>query len=257
MLQTKKSFWGKKPGFDMGDVLHIGVNAIFVAVIYAMVVYWELAVLAVVLVLLSKWRVLAVQPRFWLPNIKANLVDLIVGISTIVLTYQMKHAWLAVLWMFAYLGWLLFLKPQSQEFWVGAQACWAQFLGVLSIFMVSSLMHQPFLVCTLTWLITWSAARHFFSNYEEPHYRSLSLLWGFLMTQLVWIGLHWVQYYILFEVKIALIAVVVSIISISLGAAYHSHKNGSLNSNVLVENSLFTAALLAVILATARWSARL
>lgn len=84
MLQAKKRFWGKKPGFDMGDVLHIGVNLGFVGVLFAMVVYWNLALLAVILVILSKWRVLAVQPRFWLPNIKANLVDIIVGVSTVV-----------------------------------------------------------------------------------------------------------------------------------------------------------------------------
>ena len=160
MLQPKKSFWGTKPGFDIGDVLHIGVNVLFVAVLYAMVVFWNLTPLAVILVILSKWRVLAVQPRFWLPNVKANLVDLIVGVSTIVLAFQAPHQWIAVFWMLLYLLWLLFLKPQAKDLWVGAQALWAQFLGITAIFAIPTLMHYALVVSALAWLAAWAAARH-------------------------------------------------------------------------------------------------
>lgn len=257
MLQAKKRFWGKKPGFDTGDILHIGVNLGFVGVIYAMVVYWGLAPLAVVVVILSKWRVLAVQPRFWLPNIKANLVDIIVGVSTIVLANQTDRGWIALVWMLLYAGWLLLLKPQTDDLWVGLQAFWAQLLGLLSLFMVASLVRQPFAVCVLVWLIAWSAARHFFSNYEEPHYRSLGLIWGFLISQLAWVMLHWVQYYVIFDLKIAVIVPVVAIASASMGSIYHAYKNDSLHRGILIENALFAGALLAVVLATARWSARL
>ncbi len=257
MLQAKKSFWGKKPGFDMGDMLHIGVNLGFAGVIYAMVVYWSLAPLAVVLVILSKWRVLAVQPRFWLPNVKANLVDVIVGVSTIILAYQTDLKWVSFAWMALYVGWLLFLKPKSQDAWVGLQSFWAQLLGLLAIFMVGSLVRQPFIVCALAWLIAWSAARHYFSNYEEPHYRSLGLVWGFLISQLTWLSLHWVQYYIVFDIKISITALIVAIVSASMGSIYHAYKKEALHRGVLLENALFAGALLVVILATARWTAQL
>lgn len=257
MLQTKKSFWGKKPGFDMGDLLHIGVNIIFVIVIYATVELWGLVPLAVVLVLLSKWRVLAVQPRFWLPNIRTNLVDLIVGISTIIVAHQAANGWVSLAWMLLYLGWLLFLKPQTQELWVGLQAFWAQSLGIASIFMADSLVRQPILMCALVWLIAWSAARHFFSNYEEPHYRTLGLAWAFLITQLAWIALHWMQYYIVFDLKIITLSLIVAILSASLGSIYHAYKKEALHRGILLENALFAVALLAVILATSRWTAGL
>ncbi len=64
MLQQKKRFLGKKPGFDVGDILHIGVNALFVATVYLTVFHWKLTLLAFVLVVISKWRILAVKPRF-------------------------------------------------------------------------------------------------------------------------------------------------------------------------------------------------
>lgn len=257
MLQARKKFWGKKPGFDSGDVLHIGVNVLFVAVIYSMVAYWELAALAIVLVFLSKWRIFAVQPRFWLPNMRANMVDLIVGISTVILMFQAPHPWLAVMWAVLYLAWLLFLKPQSLELWVGLQAFWAQFLGIVAVFTVATFVDIPFIVCALVWLVAWAAARHFFTNYEEPHYRTLGLTWGFLMSQLAWVSLHWIQYYQIFNVKIALIAVIISVLSAGLGSVYHSYKTDTLHKGVLLENGLFTGSLLIIVVAMARWVARL
>lgn len=257
MLQAKKRFWGKKPGFDMGDVLHIGVNLGFVGVLFAMVVYWNLALLAVILVILSKWRVLAVQPRFWLPNIKANLVDIIVGVSTVVLAFHAPKAWIALFWMALYVGWLLFLKPQSNDAWVGVQSGWAQLLGLLALFMTMTFLQQPFLMVAFVWLVAWAAARHYFSNYEEPHYRSLGLMWGLLVSQLAWISLHWIQYYELLNVKIALFAVIVTIVSGSMGSIYHAYKKDALHRGVLLENGIFASVLLVVILVTARWSAQL
>lgn len=254
-MQAKKSFWGKKPGFDVGDILHIAVNLGFVTVLYAMVAYWGLAILAVFLVVLSKWRVLAVQPRFWLPNIKANLVDVIVGVSTVMLTQQSRYTWVAVLWMASYAVWLLFLKPKSQDIFVGLQSLWAQLLGILALFMVGSFIHHAFLVCLLAWVVAWSCARHYFSNYEEPHYRTLGLLWGFLISQLVWISLHWIQYYVVFGMNISITAIIITIISASLGSIYHAYKNNALHRGILLENGLFAGALLLVVLVTASWKA--
>lgn len=257
MLQANKRFWGKKPGFDTGDILHIGVNIIFVGILYAMVTQWQLSLLAAFLILLSKWRVLAVQPRFWLPNIKANLVDIIVGISTIVLINQAYHSWLALMWALLYVAWLLFLKPKEHDVLVGIQAFWAQLLGIQAIFMVSNFVRIPLLVCASVWLVAWAAARHFFSNYEEPHYRSLGLIWGFLMTQLAWVSLHWLQYYIIFGMRISVTAIIIAIISVCGGSIYHASKQDTLQRGVLLENMLFAGALLAVVVATASWSARL
>ncbi len=257
MLQAKKRFWGKKPGFDTGDILHIGANLMFVAIIYAMVMQWHLSLLAIVLILLSKWRVLAVQPRFWLPNIKANLVDIIVGVSTIVLIDQAAHAWLAIFWAVLYVAWLLFLKPREHDVLVGLQALWAQFVGMIAVFMLLDLVRIPLLVCVIVWLIAWSSARHFFSNYEESHYRSLGLIWGFLMMQLAWISLHWLQYYLLFDMQVATIALIVAVISGSGGSVYHAYKKDTLHKGILLENMLFAGALFAVIIATSSWSARL
>lgn len=256
MLQVTKRFWGKKPGFDVGDLLHIGVNIGFAFVVYAMVFHWQLLPLAIMLVILSKWRVLAVQPRFWMPNIRANLVDLIVGLSTVGLLHYAIDGWLAITWAGLYGLWLLALKPRDHEVAVGIQALWAQLLGLSALFMAIPPL-SPLLVCAAAWLITWAAARHFFSNYEEPHYRLLSLAWSFFAVQLAWISLHWMQYYAVFNMRIAVVVLIICLTGFSLGSIYHMSKGSKLTKASVFENLAFGGALLVVILLTVQWTSRL
>lgn len=257
ILHTKKNFWGKRPGFDLGDILHIAVNVVFVGVVYALVTYWSLASLAVVLIFLGKWRTLAVQPRFWLPNIKANLVDIIVGISTVALINQSEYVWIGLAWAVFYTIWLLFIKPKNSSVFAGIQALIAQFLGMLALFMIPALLQIPVVMIVLVWLISWSAARHFFSNHEEPKYKTLAMIWGLVISHLAWIMLHWIQYFVVLDTKISVIALVTSVLAASLGVMYQGYKKEILSKSLLIENSIFAGALLAVILATAGWTARL
>ena len=54
-------------------VLNIGLAAMVFAIVYTANSPW----LAIAAVLLSKWRVLAVRPRFWFANLIANMVDIL------------------------------------------------------------------------------------------------------------------------------------------------------------------------------------
>ena len=69
--------------------------------------------------------------------------------------------------------------------------------------------------------------------------------------------LHWVQYYTFLDTKIATLPIIVTILSASIGSMYHSYKNEALQRSVVVENSIFAGALLAVVLVTAGWVAKL
>jgi multisubunit Na+/H+ antiporter MnhF subunit len=257
MLQSKKKFWGKRPGLDSGDVIHVGVNILFALALFYMVRYLNLAALAGVLVILSKWRVLAVQPRFWLPNIKANLVDAIVGLSTVALLYQADTNRLALFWAGLFAVWLLFIKPKTSDRAVAFQALWAQFIGILTIFITTALLEVSFVGILLVWLVAWSASRHFLGNYEEPHYKTLSLVWALLVAQLAWVGFHWISYYQIFDVSISNIAMLVTVIAGVLGALYHSMRMDKLSRAVILEDILFGFALIAMILATSSWTVQL
>ena len=253
MLQVQKSFWGKRPGLDSGDLLHFGVNLGFSLILGALVLIWQLTPLAILLVVLAKWRTFAVQPRFWLPNIKANLVDVIVGVSSVGLMHQSQESAIAYAWIAVYAVWLLFIKPRSSEFWTSLQALTAQTLGLLVVFGSFSIVTNAVLVCLLAWIVAWSAARHYFSNYDEPYYRALSLLWGFLVLQTVWYALHWLQYYRLAGLLIASVVLVITVLSMTLGSIFHAYKNDRLTKSLLIENTLLSSVALLAILVSSSW----
>lgn len=253
MLQPKKSFWGYKPGFDSGDVSHVLINLSFSVALGAMVFIWHLTSLAIILVILSKWRIFAVQPRFWIPNIKANLVDLVVGVSSVGLMHQAQESSAAYIWIAAYAIWLLFIKPRSSDFWVGAQAFTAQTLGLIMLLGSFELVQHGVIVSALAWVVAWSAARHYFSNFDEPHYKSLSLVWGFLVLQTVWFALHWLQYYEALGLLIAAVAIFLSIISATISSIYYAYKHERLTRSLIIENSAISALLLTGLLISLSW----
>jgi len=176
-------------------VLNVGLAIALVIIVRTTDSLW----LAFALVLLSKWRIFAVRSRFWLANIQANLVSIIVSISFVVLLYTVNQATdtgsqsiivqsvLAAL----YIGWLLLLKPQSKRKYVVAQAGIALFVGVTAIYTMSyGWIALP--VVLLMWIIGYATARHALSSYdEESHTILLSLAWGLILAEIGWIAYHW------------------------------------------------------------------
>jgi hypothetical protein len=149
---------------------------------------------ALSMVLLSKWRMFAVRPRFWLPIIRANSVDIIVGLSAVLFMAHSSDALLQIMWAVLYGAWLLVLKPMSQVLAVSAQAAIGQFCGLLALFLVWP--NAPlFGLVGGTGLICYLAGRHFFDTFDEPYARLLAYLWAYFAAAVVWILAHTLVYY--------------------------------------------------------------
>jgi hypothetical protein len=73
--------------------LNIGLPLLILVLVLA-----ELPQLAAFLVILSKWRMFVVRPRYWIPNIRANSVDIFVGLSTIVFMAGTLEIWVKIFW---------------------------------------------------------------------------------------------------------------------------------------------------------------
>src|ERR1700730_9760136 len=113
------------------EVIYVALNIGLAVAILAIVWAIESPYAAFLLVLLSKWRVLAVRPRYWFVNLQANLIDIIVGLSVVVLLYNANGVLVTqVMITLAYIVWLLFIKPRSKRSFVAIQAGTATFLGV-------------------------------------------------------------------------------------------------------------------------------
>jgi hypothetical protein len=210
--------------------------------------------LAFALVVLSKWRIFALRPRFWWVNIKANLADLAVGVSAVGLMYLASGSFsvqfaLAVL----YGIWLLVLKPRSSAKGALLQAGVAQFVALVTLFHYS-VVFPEFFVLVLCWLIGYVSARHVVSNYEERYIELLASVWGLFTVQLAWIMYRWTNVYNLgMPIKIPQFALIMLVVGFCAARMYDFSKAERLTKSMLRGTVVFGAVLLAVILFSSSW----
>src|SRR5690606_30698704 len=120
------------------EAAYAALNVALAIIILLVVLSIETIWLPLALVLLSKWRVIAVRPRFWFANIMANLVDIIVGLSFVVIIHQASGVVaFQVIMTLLYIAWLLFIKPRSKRSYIVAQSLIAHFLGINALAMVA------------------------------------------------------------------------------------------------------------------------
>lgn len=235
----------------LSDILYVILNVALAVALLVIVRYGQSPWLAIAIVLVSKWRALAVKPRFWFANIVANMVDMIVGLSYITLLYMtggeiVPQVILAVL----YVVWLLFVKPRSKKSIVTLQAGVAIFFGVMALSAVSFSWDASIYVALL-WLIGYSAARHVLGNYDEPLTTIYSLICGLVFAEIGWAGYHWLFAYPIpgmGGIKIPQLAIIVTLFSFIAERSYVSyHKHGSVKGSDIVLPVLLMVAVLAVL----------
>lgn len=213
----------------ISEIIYILLNIAVAVLIFVTVLAVESPLPAFALVLLSKWRVLAVRPQYWWTNIVSNMVDVIVGLSFVVLLYaasgaQVTQIALTVL----YIAWLLVLKPRSARALVVLQAGIGLFVGVSALEQISYSWWSSTVVVVM-WAIGYFTARHALTAYKEPHYSLLSLIWGLVMAELGWITFHWSFAYNLHVTgglmlsQAALFAFLLSFLAERVYASYHKN----------------------------------
>lgn len=235
----------------VSDVIYNGLNiALAVAVLVVVIVSgspWA----AFILILLSKWRVLAVRPRYWLANIQANLVDFIVSVGVVVVLSVETNLVIQIITTLLYIAWLLFLKPRSKRSLMIVQAGVAILVGVTALYMVNYAWPAS-LVVLLMWLIGYASARHVLSAYDEAHISFLSLLWGLVVAELGWAAYHWTFAYSLpglsnLELpQITLIILALSFVAERFYTSYSRHQVVRMNDLMLP--ILLSGSVIAILL---------
>lgn len=212
------------------------------------------------LVILSRWRVLAVRPRYWFANLQGDLVSLIVSVSFVVLLYNTniaspndtKTLAFQILATLLYIVWLLFLRPQSKRKYIALQAGIALFIGVAAIYSMSYGWPAS-LVVLMVWLVGYSVSRHVLNTYDdEAHALTLSLAWGLILAEIGWWAYHWTIAYklpIISNVllpQVAIIAVCVGFVSYKTYNSYAHHKKVRISDIILP--LIFTVSIIAVLI---------
>ena len=244
LLKTvrKKSF--------LSEVAYIILNIILAIMVLVLVLVVNVPWPALGLVVLSKWRVFAVRSRYWAANIRANLVDTIVGASVVVFLYAASGDLAIQIALTAlYIVWLLGLKPRSKRAYINAQAAVGLLFGIGATVQISPSLPVS-VVVVLSWIVGYATARHALSARHESHINFLSLLWGFVVAEIMWLSYHWtIGYQIGQSLQLAQIVVIIGAISFLAERVYASyHKNGQVNSGDVMMPALLTISVIGVVL---------
>jgi hypothetical protein len=234
-------------------LLNVGLAVAILIVVWVV----ESPLPAFALVLLSKWRVLAVRPRFWMAHVQANMVDLIVSISLVVLLYAAGHGALGramivqIILTLLYVGWLLVLKPRTKRSYVVAQAGTALFVGTTALYSLAYSWPSSLVVIAM-FIMGYSVARHVLSAYSDEEVTFMSLIWGFVMAQIGWLAFHWtIAYNIPFVegVKLPQVTIIVVALGFLAERIYASYvKHDTVRSSDVLLPALLSLSILGVIL---------
>ncbi len=188
--------------------LLLGVGAVMVTVLSAS------PLLGLLLVIVSKWRVFAVRGRYLWLNIKSNLVDLIVGVSVVLLTYYAGATFLPVDILLAvlYCVWLLFIKPLSSEKAALVQSLVAVFLGMSAVSIMTANL-DGIVAILLAFLVGFAASRHTLVQSDDKDFTLTTLVCGLVFSEITWLCRSWSIIYTFGEtgIRISQVAIILTI----------------------------------------------
>lgn len=236
-----------KPASGFSHLLHNVLVVLLPAIVFVFVRI-DLIGLALAVILLSKWRMLAVKPRHWPANIRANGVDLIAGLSFLVFIVYSDAQITQLIWAFIYGLWLLLLKPRSNTLGVSVQAVLGQFLGLSALFLYWG--DAPSLVLVAAGgVVCYLSARHFFASFDEIYARFLAHTWSYFAAALIWILSHW----LLFYGNLAQPTLLLSVIGFGCAGLYYLEQTDKLSLLLRRQLVFVMAAIVIIVLAFSDW----
>jgi hypothetical protein len=236
-----------KPASGISYFLHTGLLLLLPAAIFVLV-RLNLAVPAAVIVVLSKWRMFAVRPRFWPANIRANAVDLMVGLSTVLFMTHSDGLLAQLVWAVLYALWLTLIKPGAGMLLITTQAFIGQ-LVALSALYVAWADGPIYALTLLSGLFCFWAARHFFDAFDEPYARMLAYFWGYFGAALTWLLSHW----LLFYRGVAMPTLLLSTLGYGIAVLYYLDHTDRLTTNLRRQFIFVMVAIVLVVLAFSDW----
>lgn len=243
----KQAYRRLRPASGFSHGLHLLFTVLLPILVYIFVRI-NLVPVAVTLILLSKWRVLAVRPRHWMAYIRANAVDLVVGISIVVFMVGTGAMVWQLVWTAVYAVWLLLIKPSASLRGITLQASVAQLFGLMAVYQTWGGSSTAALVLA-TWAVAYVSARHFFSAFDEPYTRFLSDAWALFGASLAWVLSHW----LLFYGVVAQPALLLTILGYGLGAMYYLNHHERLGKLARRQFIFIMIAIVVVVLVFSDW----
>ncbi|NCU30327.1 hypothetical protein EOM57_00825 [Candidatus Saccharibacteria bacterium] len=228
----------------IGEIGHIVLNLTLVVTVLVLVLVFNSPYLAYLALILSKWRIFAVRPRFWWTNLKSNLLDIMFGISIVTLIWQ-NSGWFSIQLIFSvvFALWVIFLKPLNKHLALIAQAGIMQFVALWALFTVAYSLPQ-IVVVVIAAVIGFVASHHVINLFaEEFEDTLLNLIWAFVVATLGWITWYWTIAYT--PLRVPQISLLVTLLSFWALAIYQSLYRESAGQRV--DNRALTAPTIFVL----------
>lgn len=205
----------KRPNFNSLTATLQWLLKLGLPLVLLWVVSLGLTPVAMSLVVLAKWRVLAVKYHWWWSRIRANIVDVFVGLSIVgFMDYSTNNLQLQFFWAGVYILWLAFIKPASSANWKIVQGLAGQTLGVSALIYSTQYPQQalgPVWLVIGVWAISYFSARHTVGGLKSSAFKtSWPIVWGLFSAQLTVVLLHW-QLWLWFIPQLVMIQLVVNL----------------------------------------------
>jgi len=198
-----------------GRFTHHVLSIALPAAVYSLVAIFYLPWIALALIILSKWQIFVVKPRFWWANLKFSAIDLIFKLSILALLVMAqfkidalvtKSTLILTLLQLSlvglYLYWNIHLRKQTSPTKMRLQALLAQLLALIAIAWGAGFSgpNTPIsLALIASWIVCYSAAQHCLFAYEESAIPQLASLWALFATSLCFLQLIWAQNFLFFS----------------------------------------------------------
>lgn len=236
-----------RPASGFSHFVHLLLLALLPALVFVLVRI-RFTQLAFALILLSKWRMFAVRPRYWPANIRQNAVDLMVGISFLVFMVNSGSMAMQLTWAVLYGVWLVLIRPGSSVFKVSLQAMIAQFMALIALFL--AWVDAPLIGLVIGgWAICYLVARHFFSSFDEPYSSLYAHVWGYFAAALMWVLGHWLLFYSLLSQP----ALLLTVLGVGLGTLYYLDEADRLSALLRKQFIFIMVAVVVVVLVFSDW----
>jgi len=236
-----------KPASGFSRVVYLVINILLPLVVYVLV-RMDFVVLALAAILLSKWRMFAVRPRFWPAHIRANAVDIIVSVSLLLFMINSGSQLIQLVWVAVYMGWQVVLKPASDTLMISIQALVGLLFGLMAIFVAWGDGPLYGLV-VLTGTVCYLAARHFFDSFDEPYAKLLSYIWGYFGAAMTWVLGHWLLYYGVVAQPVLLLLA----IGYGLAALYYLDHHDRLTKGLRRQFVFIMVAIIVIVVIFSDW----
>lgn len=241
----------------LSSLMHVLLNLALAVVSIGATVVTGNCLIGLILIVISKWRIFAVNHRYWFLNIRSSLVDFIVGTGFVLLAYAAGRTFLPVhvVLMGLYAIWLIIIKPRSSTTFAIIQALAAVLIGSTAASVFAAITNDNIMSLILVaseFLIGYAASNHVLVQASDTNPTLISLVVGVIFAEIAWLSHVWLIIYTIGSTGICLsqLSLILTILAFAYFQVYTdmSKHKGKLSLKNVSLPLVFCALMIIVLL---------